>query len=110
MKPFPEDDEDLSRFLQRHRSTPPPAAPDLEDRIIQSLPRRSSIFRPVVLFATGMAACFVGVMIAQPVRSPSVDAQALEAFMESNWSGVVEGTSTSDMMDYVAFVEPNSNN
>jgi hypothetical protein len=39
-----------------------------------------------------------------------VDAQAIEAFMESNWSGVVEGTSTSEMMDYVAFVEPNSNN
>lgn len=110
MSPFPEDDEDLTQFLQCHRSTPPPAAPDLEDRIIQSLPRRSSVSRPLVLFVSGIAACFVGIIIAQPVRSPSVDAQALEAFMENNWSGVMEGASTSDMMDYVAFVESNSNN
>ncbi|MCU0548182.1 MAG: hypothetical protein MUC48_02430 [Leptolyngbya sp. Prado105] len=106
MKPFPEDDEDLTQFLQRHRSSPPPAVPGLEDRIIQSLPRRSSVSRPLILFAAGIAACFIGVILAQPARSPSVDAEALE-FMESNWSGVIEGASTNDMTDYLAFVENN---
>lgn len=109
MNPGPEDSEDLIQFLQRHRSIPPAAAPELEDRIIQALPRRSSVSRPWALAAAGMAAGFVGLLVAQPARSPSVEAEVLEAFMESNWSGVVEGTPPSEMADYLALVEPNSN-
>lgn len=104
MNPHPEDDEELTSFLRRYRSHPPAAAPDLEDRIIQSLPQRSRISRPIVLFAAGIAASFIGILIAQPVRSPSADPATLEAYMESNWSTVVDGTSDSTG-DYFAFVD-----
>lgn len=110
MNPFPEDDEDLTVFLRHHRSSPPIASPGLEDRIIQSLPKRSRISRPLVLFTTAIAASFIGVMIARPVRSPSVDATTLEAYLESNWSTVVDGASVSESnSDYLAFVEPSTN-
>lgn len=111
MSPFPEDDEDLTQFLHRHRSTPPPAALGLEDRIIQSLPRRSQTARSLIFLGTGIAACFFATVISQPGQTPypTADAQAVESFMESNWSSVIEGGSSSDMTDYVAFVEPNSN-
>ncbi|MBW4439718.1 MAG: hypothetical protein KME10_00505 [Plectolyngbya sp. WJT66-NPBG17] len=110
MNPFPEDDEDLTEFLRHHRSSPPAASRDLEDRIIQSLPKRSSISRPIILFTAGIAASLIGVIFAQPVRSPSVDATTLEAYMESNWSTVVEGASVSDTnSDYLALVESTTN-
>ncbi|MBD1823496.1 hypothetical protein H6F51_13495 [Cyanobacteria bacterium FACHB-DQ100] len=103
MKPFSQDDEDLAQFLRQHRSSPPAAAPDLEDRIIQSLPKRR-VSRPLILFTAGIAASFIGVMIAQPVRSPSPDAATLEAFMESSWSTVLDGTSDTNS-DYLALVD-----
>ncbi len=105
MNRFPEDDEDLTEFLRHHRSDPPVASPDLEDRIMQSLPKRDRVSRPLILFAAGIAASFIGVMIAQPVRSPSSDPATLEAFMESSWSTVIDGSSTSDTnSDYLALV------
>ncbi|MBE9011398.1 hypothetical protein IQ250_14395 [Pseudanabaenaceae cyanobacterium LEGE 13415] len=107
MNPHPEDDEDLTSFLRRYRSYPPAASPGLEDRIIQSLPKRSPVPRPIVLFMAGIAASFIGVIIAQPARSPSVD-PALEAYLESNWSTVVDGTSDTTG-DYLAFIESTAN-
>lgn len=104
MKPFSEDDEDLIQFLRQHRSLPPAASPDLEDRIIQSLPKRSRVSRPLILFAASIAASFIGVIVAQPVRSPSPDAATLEAFMESSWSTVLDGTSDTNS-DYLALVD-----
>lgn len=103
MKPFSEDDEDLTQFLRQHRSSPPVAAPNLEDRIIQSLPKRR-VSHPLILFTAGIAASFIGVMIAQPVRSPAPDAATLEAFMENSWSTVLDGTSDTNS-DYLALVD-----
>lgn len=108
MNPHPEEDEELTSFLRRYRSHPPTASPDLEDRIIQSLPKRSRLSRPLVLCMAGIAASFIGVIIAQPVRSPSVDAATLEAYLESNWSTVVDGTSETPG-DYLPFIEPTAN-
>lgn len=105
MKPHPEDDEELTNFLRRYRSDPPAASPGLEDRIIQSLPKRSRVSRPIVLFMAGIAASFIGVILAQPVRSPSVDPATLEAYLENNWSTVVDGTSDTPG-DYLALVDP----
>jgi hypothetical protein len=111
MKPFPEDDEDLTQFLQRHRASPPPPALGLEDRIIQSLPRRNALSRSLVFLGVGIAACFLATVITQPGQTPypAADADEIESFMTSNWSGVVEGASTNDMTDYLALVEPNLN-
>ncbi|GAP97910.1 hypothetical protein [Leptolyngbya sp. NIES-2104] len=100
----PEEDEELTSFLRQYRSHPPSASPDLEDRIIQSLPRRSRMSRPIVFLMSGIAASFIGILIAQPVRSPSADPATLEAYLESNWSTVVDGTSDSTS-DYFAFVD-----
>lgn len=99
-----QDDEELSHFLRRYRSHPPAAAPDLEDRIIQSLPKRSRGTRSIVLLMAGIAAAFIGVIFAQPVRSPSPDSATLEAYLESNWSTVVDGTSDPNG-DYLALVD-----
>lgn len=104
MNPHPEEDEEMTSFLRQHRSHPPAAAPDLEDRIIQSLPRRARVSRSIVFLISGIAASFIGILIAQPARSPSVDSATLEGYMESNWSTVVEGTSDSTS-DYFAFVD-----
>jgi len=109
MNPFSEDDEALTEFLRRHRSSPPVASPDLEDRIIQSLPKRSRVSHPLIIFAAGIAAAFIGVIIAQPVRSPSVDAATLEAYMENNWSTVIDGSSPDTNSDYLALVESTTN-
>lgn len=109
MNPFPEDDEALTEFLRRHRSSPPVASPDLEDRIIQSLPKRSRISHSFIMLTAGIAACFVGVIIAQPVRSPSIDAATLEAYMENNWSTVINGSSSDTNSDYLALVESTTN-
>lgn len=104
MNPHPEEDEELTSFLRRYRSHPPVAAPDLEDRIIQSLPRRSRVSRPIVFLMSGIAASFIGLLMAQPVRSPSADPATLEAYLESNWSTVVDGASDSTSDDF-AFVD-----
>lgn len=110
MNRFPEDDEDLTSFLRQHRSSPPVASLDLEDRIIQSLPKRDRVSRPLIMFAVGIAASFVGVLIAQPVRSPSSDPATLEAYMESSWSTVIDSSTTSDTnSDYLALVDSTKN-
>ena len=106
MSPFSHDDEDLSRFLRRHRAHLPEASPDLEDRIVRSLPKRSHFSRPVVLFAASIAACAIGLIIAQPARSPTPDTANLEAFVENNWSTAIDEASTPETpSDYLAFVE-----
>ncbi|BAS58046.1 hypothetical protein Q2T42_26665 [Leptolyngbya boryana CZ1] len=111
MKPFPEDDEDLTQFLQRHRSNPPPPALGLEDQIIQSLPRSSARSRSLIFLVTGIAACLLATVITRPGQTPYpvADADEIESFMTSNWSSVVEGASINDMPDYLALVEPNLN-
>ena len=108
-----QDDEVLIQFLRRHRSELPIASRSLENRIVQSLPQRGLATRSrlTVMFAAGIAASFIGVMFATPVRSPAPDAATLEAFMESNWSTTLDGGSTSEpASDYISFVEPNTNN
>jgi hypothetical protein len=104
MKPFPEDDEDLTQFLQRHRSSPPLPVPGLEDRIIESLPRRHRVSRSLIFLATGMAACLFATVISQPGQTPypAADAEEVESFMTSSWSGVVEGAQPDE---YLAFVD-----
>ncbi|HTL88716.1 MAG TPA: hypothetical protein VL134_04895 [Leptolyngbya sp.] len=111
MSPFQPEDEDLTQFLRHHRSQPPVASPDLEDRIVRSLPKRSRFSRPLVLFASGIAACTIGVIMAQPARSPAPDANTLEAFMENSWSTTIDGTPTSGATsDYLALMESTTNN
>lgn len=97
MSLFPQDDEDLVQFLRRHRPEPPDAAPDLEARILRSLPPRRS-WRDsarVITIASSIAACFLGVIIARQVQAPTHDPTAIEAYLESSWSTVFD-TTTAD--------------
>ena len=46
MTQFPDDDSALTHFLRQHRSTPPPASPELEDRILQAIASNSPAKQP----------------------------------------------------------------
>lgn len=107
-RPSPED-HDLVSFLRQHRSNPPPAAPDLEDRIVQTLPKRSRR-RHLWIVPSAIAASLVGAIVSYQVLRPTspepVDTASIETFMESNWVALHDNSEMQiDTTNYLAFDE-----
>jgi ferric-dicitrate binding protein FerR (iron transport regulator) len=105
--PSPED-HDLVSFLRQHRSNPPPAAPDLEDQILQALPARSR--RHLWIVPSAIAASLVGAIVSYQVLRPTppepVDTASIESFMESNWVALHDNSAVQvDTTNYLAFDE-----
>jgi hypothetical protein len=106
------EDQPLAEFLQRHRPLAPPAAPDLEQRIMQSVQatpfagntgKRS--VGSVLQLTSGRGRLWAGVSSAiaaglalvvslsstlTPTPVDSAELAKLELFLQSNWNGVVE--------------------
>jgi hypothetical protein len=107
MTQFP-DDERLIEFLRQYRPEVPPAKPNLEQQILQSLEAAPPSARPslriikptIAKLATGMAAGMLLVLGGYRLLSPAfVDTASLETFMVNNWDGIIgeiPETSTSD--------------
>jgi hypothetical protein len=107
MTQFP-DDERLIEFLRQYRPEVPPAKPNLEQQILQSLETAPPSARPslriikptIAKLATGMAAGMLLVLGGYRLLTPAfVDTASLETFMVNNWDGIIgeiPETSTSD--------------
>jgi hypothetical protein len=107
MTQFP-DDERLIEFLRQYRPEVPPAKPNLEQQILQSLEAAPSRARPslriikptIAKLVTGMAAGMLLVLGGYRLLTPAfVDTASLETFMVNNWDGIIgeiPETSTSD--------------
>jgi hypothetical protein len=95
----PNDDERLVKFLRQHRPSVPPAAPGLEDQIMQAVASSGSHYPvrrrlwvvPPVAIAAGVLIAWVGHQVLTPPMA-TVDPANLEAFLEDNWDGVVSET------------------
>jgi hypothetical protein len=106
-------DQRLSNFLRQYSPTPPPASPDLEDRLLAeieaiaptvSLAKPSTQrrrYRPWLLaggaIAAGLIASIASYRILMPVQPSATEVTNLEAFIETNWNGTLDNsTSTED--------------
>ena len=113
------DDPKLTNFLQQYRPPTPPAAPDLEDRVLQliaatepdttspipthragvvHLLRRS---HPQWLVSAGIAASLIvgfgGYRWLMPSQPNAADMASLEAFIEASWQNTVNNNSEGEM-------------
>jgi hypothetical protein len=101
----PNDDDRLIEFLRQYRRSVPPAAPDLEDQILQAVadadvkhpsPRRLWVM-PAAIALGGLIA-WVGYQILTPPQIPkiavdsAVDPTSVEAFLEDNWNAALGDT------------------
>jgi hypothetical protein len=103
MNKFPEDDEQLVKFLRQHTGTVPPAAQDLEEQIIttiSSAPQRSSRQQLKWIFPTAIAAglllAWTSYRVLMPTSPSPAEVASLEAFLESNWDGVLNSDAEAD--------------
>ncbi|MBW4471153.1 MAG: hypothetical protein KME45_12220 [Stenomitos rutilans HA7619-LM2] len=114
MSQFPNDDHELVAFLKQHRPQAPPPDPALESRLfdtIDALPtqqnvvvfqrsqprvRRSLVWLVPPTLAAGLVATLVGYHTLVPAKPSATDLASLQAFMESNWQGTVNSSSTDE--------------
>lgn len=124
MTQLPDPDRELITFLQQHRVAAPPASPQLEDRVMTAIEHgetRSGMHRSRIrhwpslwLAAPTIAAGFLVVLVTQqPVPTPGPEPNAaeianLETFMENSWTGTVEHTPTTMMVEELSFEVGNS--
>ncbi len=97
MNQFPQDDKDLVDFLRQHRPQVPPAAANLEQKILQQLqtlsvqPRRQR--SPFWLIPPMMVAGFLATVVMQrtlvPAQPSAAELASLESFIENNWQGTL---------------------
>ena len=94
----PPADRPLTEFLQQHRLPAPPAAPELEDRLMAAIDRaqkpQRSRSRPVVwlippAIAAGLVATLLGYHTLAPAQLTASETANLEAFLETNWQSAV---------------------
>jgi hypothetical protein len=112
MTPFSSDDQDLNlvNFLRQHRPEAPPAAADLEQRIlrdvemlqpgstvIQMQRRRSPLWLVPSVIAAGVVAAVVGYRALIPPPTSPAELAKLERFMENNWHGTVGDSPSMDL-------------
>lgn len=101
MRHLPEDDEPLVNFLRQYAPKPPAASPDLEEKILNALtslpesPHR--LVLPLwLLRGAAVAACLLATWMGYRFFTPqitSAELVSLEAFMETNWNGVIDDSS-----------------
>lgn len=94
MTQLPPDDHQWKEFLRQNCPVPPPASPELEDRLMQAI-EKSPIHRrlwavPPAL-AAGLLMAWSGYRTMIPLPASSNSA-TLEAFLENNWNSVVGDT------------------
>lgn len=101
MTQLPTDNNQWQEFVRQHCSTPPPAAPDLEQQLMNAIdktPQQPAIswrwlaVPPAIAASLLMAVSSYRILIAAPEPSSSA---SLEAFWESNWNQVVGETPAS---------------
>ncbi len=109
MTKLPNDDECLVNFLRQHRPDVPPAAPDLEQLIIQSVaasPPKSTRYRQMWVvppaIAAGLLIAWTGYRILMPVSFSAAQLASLNAFLESNWDGAVGGSADAQTFPLVS--------
>jgi hypothetical protein len=115
MTQLPPHDKRWQEFLRQYRPTPPPAASELEEQLmnaIETTPQRSAISwrllavpsalakHRVSLFAAGLVMALSSYRILIPSQEPS-NYVSLEAFLESNWNEVTTETPTSSQINTV---------
>ncbi|XGV94922.1 MAG: hypothetical protein ACAF41_19535 [Leptolyngbya sp. BL-A-14] len=114
MSQIPNDDHELVAFLKQHRPQAPPADSALEARLfdaIDALPpqenlvpfrrsqprtRRSLVWLVPPTLAAGLVASILGYRVLVPAKPTATDLASLQAFMESNWQGTVNSSSTDE--------------
>ncbi len=119
----PKDDQDFANFLRQHRPVPPPAQPDLEERLMSAIAQvepdlkvsgkpllngyRSLWLVPPAI-AAGLLSYWAGERVLLPTKPSSAQLARLEVFMETSWDSVlrdresewvfpVEAIATSDL-------------
>ena len=86
--------ERLVDFLRQHASAVPPAAPDLEQQVMAAvaasphLPARHRLWFVPTAVAIAVIA-WAGHRLLVPVAPSPTELAGIEAFMESNWDGVL---------------------
>lgn len=94
MTQLPPDDHQWKEFLRQHRPVPPPAAPELEDRLMQAIeksPINRRLWAVPPALAAGLLMAWSGYRTLIPLP-PSSNPASLEAFLETNWNSVVGDT------------------
>jgi hypothetical protein len=97
MNKSPDDDELLLEFLRQHAGNAPPAAPELEEKIVRATissarPQRQRqlwILPPAI--AATIAIAWTGYHLFMHPNYSSAEMKSLEAFLESSWGGSVLG-------------------
>lgn len=113
MRHLPKDDERLVDFLRQNFPPPPAASSDLEAQILKSiallptecdrealtpnLQRRLWRVPPLsrwggAIVAASLLAAWTGYRLLAPQSPSSAELMSLEAFVETNWNGVVSDT------------------
>lgn len=107
MSHLPPDDDRLIEFMYQYRPAAPPAAADLEQRVMQGIEiipqqlAKESIFpiRRNWLFSGALAASLLiaivsGYRLLTPATQSEAELASLEAFLVESWDGVVTGSET----------------
>lgn len=115
----PDDDPQLTNFLQQHRPSVPPTPTDLEDRLMvrimdtplttSSLPSKPFLWpRSRWLLPTAIAAGLVAIVTYQRflVPQPSeAELAELETFIESTWEGTIAEQPATETEEVYVFVD-----
>jgi hypothetical protein len=122
MTQLPPDDKQWQEFLRKHRPTPPPAAANLEDQLMNAIcvnsetgsqkgePHFPNVTsrKPVRIWRLWAVPSVIaaGLLMALTssrllIFSPDSSNASLEAFLETNWNEVVGDTSTNSSSNSV---------
>lgn len=91
MTKLPPDDQQLQKFLRRHRPIPPQATPDLEEQLMSRIAIVRKPVRELQLWAipSVIAAALLMAWSGYQALIISPDSANLEVFLENNWNYVV---------------------
>ncbi|MCD8488822.1 MAG: hypothetical protein LRZ84_19300 [Desertifilum sp.] len=91
MSQFSEEDRPVVEFLRQYRPPVPPAQPELEDRVMEAIPRfHRRPKRPLWLVSGTLAAGFLAAIATHSILSPrgglsEAEVAQLEAYVERHW-------------------------
>lgn len=101
MSKISDNDDSLVGFLRTHAIAPPPAAPDFEEKLMQSVASipvpQTSRSRNLWVLPPAIAASLLISLVGYRLfvsPTPKVDTRTLEAFIEDSWDGSTTETSS----------------
>jgi hypothetical protein len=112
----PEKPDCLVDFLRQHRPDIPPAAPQLEARILAAVAgdrARARRYSPRLLWlivpsiAASLSIAFSGMKMGIFSPSPASDSAQIEAFMEYTWNGLLQDEMLEPSNDWLLVEEQN---